>query len=87
MEQARFYGSVVTKTGRIKRFGWSLIFSSRMSSRTKHAIITLICNKMKYDKEIPVHKSSQVFPSFRALIAVPWVKVRKVRNYDVVVLS
>ncbi|MEM2111349.1 MAG: hypothetical protein QXX08_05675 [Candidatus Bathyarchaeia archaeon] len=81
-EYARFYGSYVTITGKIKRFSFSVKVNPRLNNRVKYRRIVTVCNSL-LDKMIPEHKQGDIFNTFAELLyRTRWFRVRRLRNYQ-----
>lgn len=82
-DYARFYGNYVEKFGKIKRFSFQMRIDLSKSGKLVYLQVKSICGRL-LQNQIPLHKQGQVFHSFRELVfRTPWIKVRKVRNYEV----
>jgi len=80
---ARFYGRFRTLTGEVRGFEFQVRVSPRLSRKLMYRLITHTCNKIKYEKTLPYHKRRQTFYSFHELFSVPWVRIRRILDYDV----
>ena len=77
----RAYGNYVTKQGKNKRFSFQVKIREGKNRNVLYSSIKHMCGKLKHN-EIPLHKKGEVFDDFGdLLIATPWIKVRKIRQY------
>jgi len=82
-DYARPYGNYENKFGKIKRFSFQFRIDLSKSSKIVYLQIRNVCGRFKQN-QIPLHKQGQVFSSYNELMFhTPWIKVRKVRNYEV----
>ncbi|MBX5329194.1 MAG: hypothetical protein QHH18_04400 [Candidatus Bathyarchaeota archaeon] len=80
---ARFYGRYRSVTGETRGFEFQVRVSPQLSRKLQYRLITHTVNKMKYEKSLPYHKRRETFASFHELFSVPWVRIRKILDYDV----
>jgi hypothetical protein len=80
---ARFYGRFTSLTGQIRGFEFQVRISPSLSRKLQYRLITHTCNKIKYEKSLPYHKRRETFSSFHELFSVPWVRIRKLLDYDI----
>jgi len=80
---ARFYGRFKSLTGQVKGFEFQVRISDRVSHKLLYRLVTHTCSKIKYEKSLPYHKRRETFSSFHELFSVPWVRIRRLLDYDV----
>lgn len=80
---ARIYGRFETMTGKYKGFEFQVRVSSNLTGKTLYHKIRNVVGKIKHDHLMPYHKRRETFPTFRSLMSVPWVRIRRVLDYDV----
>ena len=79
---ARFYGLYRSKTGKTKCFAFQVYLSPKIDNRQIQRYMVVVCNLL-LDRNLPVHKSGEVFSSFRDLIwGTKWVRIRKLLSYE-----
>jgi len=79
----RVYGRFMSLTGQIRGFEFQVRVSRGLSRKLVYRLITHTCNKIKYEKSLPYHKRRETFSSFHELFSVPWVRIRRLLDYDV----
>ena len=79
---ARFYGNFVTKTGKLRRFSFQVKLTANLSGKEKYRIVRAICGKLLLNK-IPTHEPGQVFSFNELWHQTRWIRVRKLRQYEV----
>jgi hypothetical protein len=79
----RIYGGFETTTGKRKGFEFQVRVSPSLTGRGIYHHITNTVGKMKYEHLMPHHKRRETFPTFRYLYSVPWIRIRKILDYDV----
>ena len=78
---ANWYGSYVTKDGRVKRFSFKAKVDPNKNPMVLYKLIRHICNKIKKG-QIPAVPNGAILDDFGDLIiATPWIRVRKIRFY------
>ena len=83
----KIYGGYETTTGKMKRFGFKIKVSPKLSGKALHKWIVFVYGKLKFEKTMPVHIIGQTFPTFKLLISIPWIRIRKIVEIDVGVKS
>jgi hypothetical protein len=78
----RFYGNCNTKTGKIKKFIFEVELPNSFNGKMKHRAIRYICEKIKYEKSIPLLKKGERVRLSDLMLKVPWIRVRKIRVYE-----
>jgi len=82
-DYARFYGNFLNQFGKIKLFSFQLRIDRSKGGKLACFQVRTICGKL-LQNQIPVHKQGQVFRSLGELLfRTQWIRVRKVRNYEV----
>lgn len=72
-----YYGSAVTEGNKWKPWSWKVRLPS-MSGRDLRKVIMIVQRRFKKN-QLPACETGTIFPSFRALLGAPWVKLKKVR--------
>lgn len=78
----RFYGNCTTNTGKIKKFIFEVEIPERFNGKMKHRAIRYICEKIKYEKSVPLLKKGERVRFKDLMLNVDWIKVRKIRDYE-----
>jgi hypothetical protein len=80
-DYANFYGSYITKDGRVKRFSFKVKVDPSKPHAVMYKLIRHTCNLLKRCL-IPKVSNGAIFDDFGdCLHAVDWMRVRKVRFY------
>jgi hypothetical protein len=80
-DYANFYGSYISKTGKIKRFSFKVKVNPDKKNSAKYTLMKMTCQRILKNK-IPPVPNGFVFDDFGDLLNVQdWIKVRKVRMY------
>jgi hypothetical protein len=80
-DYSNFYGSYITKTGKIKRFSFKVKVNPDKKNSAKYTLMRVTCQRILKNK-IPPVPNGFVFDDFGDLLNVQdWIKVRKVRTY------
>lgn len=79
----RIYGRFETTTGKLKGFEFQVRVARNLTGKAIYYHITNTVGKMKNQHLIPYHKRRETFPTFRSLYATPWIRIRRILDYDV----
>jgi hypothetical protein len=80
-DYANFYGSVITKTGDIKRFSFKVKVDPSKRHAVLYRLIRHTCKLLKR-RQIPIVPNGAIFDDFGdCLHGVDWMRVRKLRYY------
>lgn len=83
-DYVRFYGNVVTKNGVLKKFAFRVRLNlARHAGRFYYQKIVATINLMFQKTAIPLNSNGDLYPTFKSLFASPWMKVRRIRHYEV----
>ena len=78
----RFYGNATMQTGRIKKFIFEVEIPNSFNGPMKHRAIRYVCEKIKRERSIPLLNIGERVRLSDLMLKVPWIRVRKIRDYD-----
>lgn len=80
-DYANFYGSYITKNGRVKRFSFKVKVDPYKNHIVLFKLIKHTCNVLKRNQIPPVPNGYKFDDFGDCLHGVTWMKVRNVRSY------